>query len=153
LFSLCYGRYVFETVSQVKPGRIWRGIRGMDMVLCQLYRGCKFYWLRKQGYPEKTTDLSQVTKKLYDIMLYGCHQWRRNCLPFRRTWVHPRFLVVYLLLHISLYIIFCWSLFVLLYFFFWPLCCMFFFDIRILITPLVSFDHCVVCSSSIYAFW
>jgi hypothetical protein len=30
------------------------------------------------------------------------------------------------------------SLFVLLYFFTWPLCCMFFFDIRILITPLVS---------------
>ena len=33
---------------------------------------------------------------------------------------------------------FCRSLFVLLYFFFWPLCCLFFFDIRILITPLVS---------------
>jgi len=33
---------------------------------------------------------------------------------------------------------FCRSLFVLLYLFFWPLCCLFFFDIRILITPLVS---------------
>ena len=33
---------------------------------------------------------------------------------------------------------FCRSLFVLLYFFFCPLCCLFFFDIRILITPLVS---------------
>ena len=31
---------------------------------------------------------------------------------------------------------FCRSLFVLLYFFFWPLCCLFFFDIRILITSL-----------------
>jgi hypothetical protein len=31
---------------------------------------------------------------------------------------------------------FCWSLFVLLYFFFWPLFCLFFFDIRILITSL-----------------
>ena len=39
---------------------------------------------------------------------------------------------------------FCWSLFVLLYFFFWPLCCLFFFDIRILIAPLVSFVHCVL---------
>ena len=36
---------------------------------------------------------------------------------------------------------------------FWPLCCLFFFDLRILITPLVSFGHCVVCSSSIYGFW
>ena len=33
--------------------------------------------------------------------------------------------------------VFCRSLFVLLYFFFWPLCCLFFFDIRILIAPLV----------------
>ena len=36
---------------------------------------------------------------------------------------------------------------------FWPLCCLFFFDILILITSLVSFDHCVVCSSLIYWFW
>ena len=33
---------------------------------------------------------------------------------------------------------FCRSLFVLLYFFFWPLYCLFFFDIRMLIVPLVS---------------
>jgi hypothetical protein len=31
------------------------------------------------------------------------------------------------------------SLFVLLYFSFWPLCCLFFFDIRILITPFGIF--------------
>ena len=37
-----------------------------------------------------------------------------------------------------LYFFFCRSLFVPLYFFFWPLCCLFFFDIRILITLLVS---------------
>jgi hypothetical protein len=30
----------------------------------------------------------------------------------------------------------------------WPLCCLFFFNIQILITPLVSFGHCVVCSST-----
>ena len=33
----------------------------------QLYRGCQFYWWRKPEYAEKTTDLSQVTDKLYDI--------------------------------------------------------------------------------------
>jgi len=31
-----------------------------------------------------------------------------------------------------------WSMFVALSFFFWPLCCLFFFDLRILITSLVS---------------
>jgi hypothetical protein len=45
------------------------------------------------------------------------------------------------------------SLFVPLSIFFWPLYCLSFFDLRILITPLVSFGHCVVCPSSIYAFW
>jgi hypothetical protein len=39
---------------------------------------------------------------------------------------------------------FCLSLFVLLYFFFWPLCCLFF-DIRILIVPLVSLNLLVIC--------
>jgi hypothetical protein len=37
-----------------------------------------------------------------------------------------------------LFVCFVGSLFVPLYFFFWPLCCLFFFDIWILITPLVS---------------
>jgi hypothetical protein len=34
---------------------------------------------------------------------------------------------------------------------FWPLCCLF--DIRILITLLVSFGHCVVYPSLIYSLW
>ena len=50
----------------------------------------------------------------------------------------PTFSGVRVTRSLVLYVCFiCRSLFVLLYFFFWPLCYLFFFDIRILITPLV----------------
>ena len=60
-----------------------------------------------------------------------------NCLLFRSTWVHPRFLVGSCCLIFSFL---CSVLLIIVCTFvpFWPLYCLFFFDLRIMIIPLVS---------------
>jgi hypothetical protein len=50
-------------------------------------------------------------------------------------------------------VVFCRSLFVHMSLFIWPLYCLSFFNVRLLITSLVSFGHCIVCPSSMYGFW
>jgi hypothetical protein len=48
----------------------------------QWYRGGQFHWWRKLEYPEKSTDLSQVTDKLYlshnVVLSTTCHECNSN---------------------------------------------------------------------------
>jgi hypothetical protein len=72
---------MFDSTTQTLSNEtklLWKMVYGVWCLTThstkyQLYRGGQFYSWMKLEYPEKTTDLSQVTEKHYHIMLYWVH--------------------------------------------------------------------------------
>ena len=66
------GVFLFYYRIRLSFSLILQGLQCLTPLLAifQLYHGRQFYWWRKPEYPENTTNLSQVTAKLYHIMLY-----------------------------------------------------------------------------------
>ena len=67
-----------KRLMRIKPSLSYDGWIGLWCLMLlsrifQLYRGSQFKWWGKPEYLLKTTDLSQVTDKLYHVLLYPVH--------------------------------------------------------------------------------
>ena len=72
---------VFSCYPLIFDGLVWFMVFNATFSIISVISCTQFYWWKKLEYLEKTTDLSQVTYKLYHI-LYRAH------LAMNGVWTH-----------------------------------------------------------------
>ena len=68
-----YQKLTLGYVEYLGLGWLWLWCFTPLSTIVQLYLGGQLYWCSKPKNPEKTTELSQVTDKLYHIKWYRVH--------------------------------------------------------------------------------
>ena len=110
--------------------------RGWTHVLWKGNQFLLYYW-HSLGF-RTLSPYIWVLFTTYIFVFVSVPEWSESnlyhCVLFAPFWISG----VRVTRSLLLYVMFCRSLFVPLSFFLWPLCYLFFFDLRILITPLVS---------------
>ena len=134
-------------------------------IICpnSLYKTCNNYLFRHDNHATIYTHYSNICQYAGSSILLTCRllyifcRQKHNPLQERMTNIfinynnkikyhnqnqNPVMSLVFSRIHVArslvFCVVFCRLLFVLLYFFYCPLCCLFFFDLRLLITPLLS---------------
>jgi hypothetical protein len=113
------------------------------------------------GFQDFKSFLGKISR-IVNFHYHDCHaflQWIKRILQTRRQYINnpcstsePEFFSCFSDVRVAWSLVLCVllgrSLFVLFYFFFWPLCCLSFFDSRIVITPLVSSNSSLLTTNT-----